>query len=123
MVTDGTPTCFELARDPATQRLSPEKVMRLLELQEQELARLASVHRNTMRLHPESPRVQATLNDLLRLLSEVVALQPDLQRAVFFLKNAPIAAFAHKSLLQVFAEGRAVDATAYVGSIASGFVG
>lgn len=97
--------------------------MRLLELQEQELARLASVHRNTMRLHPESPRVQATLIDLMQLLSEVVALQPDLQRAVFFLKNAPIAAFSHKSLLQIFAEGRVVDATAYVESIASGFVG
>jgi hypothetical protein len=97
--------------------------MGLLELQEQELARLAGVHRNTMRLHPESLRVQATLNDLLQLLSEVVALQPDLQHAVFFIKNEPIAAFAHKSLLQVVAEGRAVDATAYLESIASGFVG
>ena len=114
---------LELVRDPGTQLLSPTKLASVFELPQHELARLAGVHRNTMRLHPELPRVQATLIDLMHLLSAALALQPDLQRAVFFIKNGPIAAFGYKSLMRLVAEGRAGDAVAYVESLASGFVG
>ncbi len=110
-------------REPGTSRLSPSGLAALLEMQQQELAALAGVHRNTLRMHPESPRLQATLRDLVRLLSAAAAIQTDRQRLVFFIKNEPIAAFHHKTLLQVVHEGRTGDAIAYLESIASGFVG
>lgn len=43
-------------REPGTSRLSPSGLAALLEMQQQELAALAGVHRNTLRMHPESPR-------------------------------------------------------------------
>lgn len=114
---------LESAREPGTSRLSAANVATILDLQHQDLAALAGVHRNTLRTHPESPRLQAALRDLMRVLSAASAIQPDSQRAIFLLKNEPIPAFSHKTLLQLVQEGRTDDAVAYLESIGSGFVG
>jgi DNA-binding XRE family transcriptional regulator len=110
-------------RERGTSRLSAEGMARTLDLQQQELAHLAGVHRNTLRMHPESPKVQDTLRGLSRLLSAANEVQPDLDRAVFLIKNEPIAAFGHKTLMQLVQAGRTDDAIAYLESIGSGYVG
>jgi hypothetical protein len=38
-------------------------------LQQRDLVILAGVHRNSLRIHPESPKLQATLRDLIRVRS------------------------------------------------------
>jgi hypothetical protein len=92
-------------------------------LQYQDLATLAGVHRNTLRTHPESPRLQAALRDLMRVLSAATAVQPDTARAFFMVKNEPIPAFRYKTLLQLVQEGRTADAIDYLESINAGFTG
>ena len=114
---------LESTREPGTTRFSPANFAALLELPLQDLAELAGVHRNTMRTHPESPRLQAALRDLMRVLVAAMEVQPDSQRAIFLVKNEPIPSFGHKTLLQLVSAGRADDAVRYVESIASGFVG
>lgn len=114
---------LESMREPGTPQLSPARLAAMLEIEQQDLASLAGVHRNTLRFHPESPRVQAALRDLVRLLSVASEIQPDWQRAVFFIKNEPIAEFDYKTLLRVVQEARTDDAVAYLESVASGFVG
>lgn len=89
----------------------------------QDLASLAGVHRNTLRTHPESPRLQTALRELMQVLSAASAVQPDTQRAFFMVKNEPIPAFRHKTLLQLVQEGRADDAVDYLESISAGFTG
>ena len=110
-------------REQGTSRFSALGVADILGLQQQDLAELARVHRNTLRTHPESPRVQASLRDLMRVLSAAAAVQPDTQRAIFLVKNEPIPAFRHKTLLQLVQEGRTEDAIGYLESISTGFVG
>ncbi len=117
------PVLLEAFREPGTSRYSATNIARSLDLQQQELADLAKVHRNTVRIHPESPKLQSTLRDLIRLLSAAQAVQPDLKRAVFLIKNEPVPAFGHKTLLQLVAAGRTEDAIGYLESIACGFVG
>lgn len=114
---------LERLREPGTARFSPQNFATLLDLPQQELATLARVHRNTMRTHPESPKLQEALRVLARVLSAVMEIQPDLLRAIYFMKNEPIAAFQHMTLLRLVEQGRADDAVAYLESIASGFVG
>lgn len=111
------------AREVGTSRLSAAYLADVLGLQQQDLAALAGVHRNTLRTHPESPKLQATLRDLVRVLSAAMATQPDLERALFLVKNQPIPAFRHKTLLQLVQDGRVEDAIDYLESIGSGFVG
>jgi hypothetical protein len=110
-------------RERGSSRLSAEGMALTLDMQQQELAHLAGVHRNTLRTHPKSPKVQGTLRDLSRLLSAAHEVQPDMERAVFLIKNQPIPAFGHKTLLQLVQVGRTDDAIAYLESISAGYVG
>ena len=114
---------LESAREPGTSRFSASRIASILGLQQQELAELAGVHRNTLRIHPESPRLQSVLRDLMRVLSAATAMEPDPQRAIFLIKNEPIPAFRHKTLLLLVQEGRAEDAIDYLESVSAGFVG
>jgi hypothetical protein len=114
---------LESMREPGTSRFSASGIASLLGLQQQDLALVAGVHRNTLRTHPESPRLQTALRDLMRVLSAAAAVQPDPQRAAFLVKNEPIPAFRHKTLLQLVQDGRAEDAISYLESISAGFVG
>lgn len=114
---------LESTREPGTSRFSVSGIASILGLQQQDLAELAGVHRNTLRTHPESPRLQSVLRDLMRVLSAATAMQPDAQRAIFLVKNEPIPAFRHKTLLQLVQEGRTEDAVGYLESISAGFVG
>lgn len=114
---------LESAREAGTSRFSAQNVADALGLQYQDLAMLAGVHRNTLRTHPESPRLQAALRDLMRVLSAATAVQPDTAQAFFMVKNEPIPAFRHKTLLQLVQEGRTDDAIGYLESISAGFTG
>jgi hypothetical protein len=114
---------LESAREVGTSRLSAANLATVLGLQQQDLATLAGVHRNTLRTHPESPKLQATLRDLMRVLSAAAGVQPDFERALFLVKNQPIPAFRHKTILQLVQDGRTEDAIDYLESISSGFVG
>lgn len=110
-------------REQGSSRLSAEGMALTLDLQQQELANLAGVHRNTLRTHPESPKVQDTLRELSRLLSAAHEVQPDEDRAVFLIKNQPIPTFGHKTLMQLVQLGRTDDAIAYLESVSAGFSG
>ncbi|WP_456300364.1 hypothetical protein [Thauera phenolivorans] len=68
-------------------------------------------------------RLQAALRDLMRVLSAATAVQPNTARALFMVKNEPIPAFRHKTLLQLVQEGRTDDAIDYLESISAGFTG
>jgi len=114
---------LESTREPGTSRFSATSVADVLDMPHQELAALAGVHRNTLRTHPESPKLQSALRDLMRLLSAAAELQNDTERAIFLIKNEPIPAFRHKTLLQLVQEGRVEDAIAYLDSISAGFSG
>lgn len=48
---------LESMREPGTSRLSPSRLAALLAMPQQDLAALAGVHRNTLRMHSESPRL------------------------------------------------------------------
>jgi len=123
MATTAFSDVLESSRETGKSHFSATNVADALGLQYQELATLAGVHRNTLRTHPESPRLQAALRDLMRVLSAATAIQPDPQRAVFLIKNEPIPAFHHKTLLQLIQAGRTEDAIDYLESISTGFVG
>lgn len=114
---------LEAFRVPGSSHYCATSIARSLDMQHQELADLAKVHRNTLRTHPESPKLQSALRDLMRLLSAAQELQPDLQRAVFLIKNEPIPAFSHKTLMQLVEVGRTDDAIGYLESVSAGFVG
>ena len=87
-----------------------------------DLAAVIGVHRNTLRLHPESFRVQESLRGLVSVVAAAAQIQPDVTKALFLVKNAPVELFGHRTLLQVVRDGRTDEALAYLRSISAGFV-
>lgn len=117
------PQFIDDLREGDTACLSPGKVAERLALAVQDIAAQAGVHRNTLRLHPESPRVQEFLRGIVRVISAAASVQPDVERAIFWMKNTPIAAFRHKTAYDLIVEGRTEDVIDYIESIQSGYVG
>lgn len=103
--------------------LSPSKLAEKLAVPVQEFADWAGVHRNTLRLHPESIQVQEFTRGVLRVLSAAAEINPDIDRTVFWYMNAPIPSFRHKTACQLVVEKRADDVVNYLESIKSGYVG
>lgn len=108
---------------PGSPFLSPLKVASTLSLQLQDLADSAHVHRNTLTARPQSPKVQAFLRSILRAVSAAIEAFGDQDVALSWMRNEPVAAFRHKTALDLVLEGRAEDVVSYLESISGGFVG
>jgi hypothetical protein len=114
---------LDQVRKVGTSDLSATAVADLFGLQHRELAEIAGVHHNTIRAHLNSPKLQAILRDLMRVRPVVSSIQPDMSGALFLIKNDPIPAFRHKTVLQLVREGRTDDVVGYLESVSSGFTG
>lgn len=110
-------------RLPGTASISPEKLAAMLELPLQDFAKYAGVHRNSLRLHPETPRAQTFARDVVRVLQMAIDLNGDRDHARYLFKNAPIAPLEYKTALRLVEEGRAEDVARYFRSVSAGFVG
>lgn len=103
--------------------LSPSRLAEALDLPVQEFANLARVHRNTLQMTPSSPKVQAAVRDVLRVLSAAHSLSGDIERAVFWFRNEPIAEFGHRTALDLVEMGKTQTVIDYIESCSAGASG
>lgn len=108
---------------PGSPFLSPHKFARVFSLQLQELADAAHVHRNTLNTRPQSPKVQALLQSILRVLSAATEAFGSQEVALSWMRNEPVPAFRHKTALDLVRESRTEAVVAYLESASTGFVG
>lgn len=103
--------------------LSPQRIASRLNLPLEELAGSARVHRNSLRVRPGGPKIQAFLRQVVRVLAAAEEAFGDQNTAVAWLMNEPLAAFEHRTAFELVHRGRGDDVVAYLASIRSGFVG
>ena len=103
--------------------LSPERLADALQLSTQRLAALAHVHRNTVAMAPDSAKLQAAMGNVVRVLSAATSLTGDVDRALFWFRNEPIAEFDHLTAMQLVEQGRVQAVVDYIESISSGAAG
>ena len=103
--------------------LSPERLAEELEVPIQKLASLARVHRNTVSFSPASPKLQEAMVDVVRVLSAAHALTGDIDRALFWFRNQPIADFDHFTPMQLVEQGKVQAVIDYIESISAGPAG
>lgn len=113
----------EALREGASITLSPARVAEVFGLPLARLAEMAGVHRNTLRLHGDSPQVQSYLRDLARVLVAMSDIQPNLETAVFHLRNTPVREFDYRTLFEVIEAGCLPEALRYLRSVSSGSAG
>lgn len=125
-VLDGTFQQFaDYLRDPdlPAPLLSPRRFSQALHMDLQTLAEQARVHRNTVARAPGSRGVQDFLRQALRIIKAATDLTGDLNRALFWYRNEPLAVFGYRTPECLVAEGRTEDLLRYVTSLEAGAAG
>jgi hypothetical protein len=112
-------------REPNTAApvLSPRRFSEAMSLDLQTLAEQAHVHRNTISRAPASRGVQDFLREALRVIRAATDLSGDLNKALFWYRNEPLAVFGYKTPERLVSEGRTDDLLQYVTSLEAGAAG
>ena len=110
----------ELFREPGTTRLSPARVAQTLEVDLGVLAEAIGVHRNTMRLHPDSAKTQEGLREFNRVFQALLEVKADEKRAAFHMMNTPIRVLSQRTLFEAVRDGDVDKALRYIQTISGG---
>ena len=106
-------------QEPRTPYISPKRFSEALGVQVASLAALAGVHRNTLR-NPSSERLQDKLREMIRVISAAAVLGGDVEKALFWFRNEPIADYGHKTAAELVAEGQVEAVLAYLRDLENG---
>ncbi len=104
-------------RAPGQTVIQPERFASALNLQVQELAQLAHVHRTTVSEAPANVRLQSYLRRAVQVLSAALEVANDRDRAIYWYRNVPIAEFGHRTAEQLVADNKTEAVLSYLDSI------
>lgn len=110
-------------REPGTTLISPARFAQKLDYEQQYLAGLAHVHRNTVSRRPASAQLQQYLREAVRVIAAASDLRGDSNQALFWFRTRPLAEFGYKTPETLVSEGRADDVIRYVELLHAGFTG
>lgn len=103
--------------------ISPGRFIRLAGIDLQTLAAQAHVHRNTLTRSPASETVQRFLREALRVIRAATDISGDVNRALFWYRNEPLAPFGYQTAETLVSGGRTEDVLRYVMSLEAGASG
>ncbi len=112
----------ESLREPKTPYVSLERFSDALGVKRSSMAGITGVHRNTPR-NPASDRLQSRLREMIPVITTTAALTGDVNKALYWFRNEPIADYDHKTAAQLVAEGRADAVLAYLRDLGNGAKG
>ena len=110
-------------QEPRTPYISPRRFAGRTGFRIETLAKLAGVHRNTVRQNPGSEPLQRTLRDMVKAISAATELTGDVDKAIYWLINEPIADYRHKTAAELIAEGRIDAVLTYLEDLINGPTG
>lgn len=110
-------------QEPRTPYISPARFAARSGLQITTLARLAGVHRNTLRMNPGSEQLQSKLRQMIKVIAAAVELTGDVDKAIYWFRNEPIADYRHKTAAELIADGQIEAVLAYLDDLRNGAAG
>lgn len=106
-------------QEPRTPYISPARFSEVLGVKVMALAELTGVHRNTLR-NPSSERLQLKMREMIKVISAAAELTGDIQKAIYWYRNEPIADYGHRTAAELVADGHADAVMAYVRDLENG---
>ena len=100
-------------QEPRTPYISPARFSEVLGVKVMALAELTGVHRNTLR-NPSSERLQLKMREMIKVISAAAELTGDIQKAIYWYRNEPIADYDHRTAAELVADGHADAVLAYI---------
>lgn len=108
------------ASDAHARRLDPERVAGLLHVAKGELARAAGVDRNTPTRSPGNPKLQALLQEVVRVVEKAAAITGDPDRALVWFNHQPLEAYGFRTPRELVLDGQAKAVAAYLDDVEHG---
>ena len=106
-------------QEPRTPYISPARFSEVLGVKVMALAELTGVHRNTLR-NPSSERLQLKMREMIKVISAAAELTGDIQKAIYWYRNEPIADYDHLTAAELVADGHADAVLAYIRDLENG---
>lgn len=106
-------------QEPRTPYISPSRLSKALGVKVASLAELTGVHRNTLR-NPSSERLQGRMREMVKVISAAAELTGDLDKAIYWYRNEPIADYGHRTAGELVADGQVEAVLAYIRDLENG---
>jgi uncharacterized protein (DUF2384 family) len=106
-------------QEPRTPYISPKRLSQALGVKVANLAQLTGVHRNTLR-NPSSERLQGRMREMVKVISAATELTGDVDKAIYWYRNEPIADYGHRTAAELVADGQVEAVLAFVRDLENG---
>jgi uncharacterized protein (DUF2384 family) len=106
-------------QEPRTPYISPQRLSKALGVKVASLAELTGVHRNTLR-NPSSERLQGRMREMVKVITAATELAGDIDKAIYWYRNEPIADYGHRTAAELVPEGHAEAVLAYIRDLENG---
>lgn len=106
-------------QEPRTPYISPQRLSKVLGVKVANLAQLTGVHRNTLR-NPKSERLQGRMREMVKVISAATELTGDVEKAIYWYRNEPIADYGHRTAAELVADGEVEAVLALVRDLENG---
>ena len=106
-------------QEPRTPYISPGRLSKALGVKVASLAELTGVHRNTLR-NPSSERLQGRMREMVKVITAATEMAGDVDKAIYWYRNEPIADYGHKTAAELVAEGNVEAVLAYIRDLENG---
>lgn len=103
--------------------ISPKRFGLVFRIDMQTLAAQAHVHRNTVRLAPDTETVQSYLRESVRVMRAAADTSGSIEKAIYWFKNNPLPTFDYKTPQHLVSEKRTDALIKYIQSLQAGFTG
>lgn len=114
---------MDKVRAPRAPYISPLRFSEMTGIGVTSLARYAGVHRNTVSRRPQSEKLQARLQDMLKAIAAASEATQDLSKAIYWFCNEPIADYRYKTPIELVSEGHLDAVLAYIEDVKNGTYG
>lgn len=114
---------MEDLQEPRTPFISSDRFAKRLGVNKMALARIAGVHRNTLRTNPGSEVLQVRLREMTRVILAASELTGDVDRAVYWFVNEPIRDYRGMTAAELVAGGRVAAVISYLEDLQNGAAG
>ena len=106
-------------QEPRTPYISPKRLSKALGVNVANLAQLTGVHRNTLR-NPSSERLQGRMREMVKVISAAAELTGDIDKAIYWYRNEPIADYGHRTAAELVADGQVEAVLAFIRDLENG---
>ena len=107
----------------ASASISPKRFGLVFRVDMQTLAAQAHVHRNTIRLAPDTETIQSHLRESVRVMRAAADISGSIEKAIYWFKNHPLPTFDYKTPQELVSEKRTGALVKYLQSLQAGFTG